>query len=82
MATWRTISRRITTTRGFSLMEVMIAMGIFVIGMVAIASIFPVAAVMQRETVRGVIAELVAENAASILEQQGIPKLHITNLYW
>ena len=77
----RTKSRYVSGGGAFSLMEVMIALGIFVIGMVAIASIFPVAAVIQRETVREVVAGQVAGNATSLLEQQGIPKLDIGKWY-
>ena len=75
---WRTKSRCVTVAGAFSLMEVLIALGIFVIGMVAIASIFPVAAVMQRETARGVVAEQLAQSAEDVLDVRGILETDLT----
>ncbi len=53
--------------RGFSLVEVLIAMGIFAVGFVAVAAMFPAGAILQRETVSQVEAQMVARNAAAIV---------------
>lgn len=55
-------------SRGFTLVEVLIALGLFAIGMVAVASLFPVAALLQRQTVQEVIGEHAAQSAKSIVE--------------
>ena len=52
---------------GFTLMEILVALGIFLIGMVAVASIFPVAIVTQRQTVDDVLSQQVLRNAQSII---------------
>lgn len=51
-------------------MEVMIAMGIFAIGMIAIASIFPAATLLQRETMDDVLAQQSLRNATAILNSK------------
>lgn len=63
----RTVQRRVA---GFSLVEILIALGIFLIGMVAIVSLFPAAAILQRETTQEVIGEMAAQSAAGIIESQ------------
>ena len=55
------------STRGFSLVEVLIAMGIFAVGFVAVAAMFPAGAVLQRETVANVEAQMVARNASAFM---------------
>lgn len=55
---------------GFTLVEILISLGIFLIGMVAIVSLFPAAAILQRETTQEVISEMAAQSAASIIEAQ------------
>ncbi len=52
---------------GFSLMEVLIALGIFAVGLVAVASIFPTAIAIQRETVRDLDARRIGKSAKSTL---------------
>ena len=37
--------------RGFTLLEVLVAMSIFAIGFVAVAALFPAASVLQKKTV-------------------------------
>jgi prepilin-type N-terminal cleavage/methylation domain-containing protein len=50
---------------GFSLVEVLIAMGIFAVGFVSVAAMFPAGAMLQRETVADVESQLVSRNAAA-----------------
>ena len=52
----------------FTLLEVLIAMGIFAIGFVAVAAIFPAAAIMQKNTVDDVLAQQATRNAMSMAE--------------
>jgi prepilin-type N-terminal cleavage/methylation domain-containing protein len=54
--------------RAFTLMEVLIAMGIFAIGIIAIAAVFPTGISLQRETVRSLEGQRVAKNAHSIVQ--------------
>jgi len=63
----RGFSLRAFSLRAFSLVEVLIAMGIFAVGFVAVAAMFPAGAILQRETVAQVEAQLVARNAAAIV---------------
>lgn len=51
----------------FSLMEVLVALGIFAVGLVAVAAIFPTAITIQRDTVREADGRRIAKNAKSIL---------------
>lgn len=63
------------TTRssaGFSLVEILLSLGIFAIGMTAIVSLFPAAAILQRETAQEVISDMAAESAASIIDSQSL----------
>jgi len=57
---------------GFSLMEVLLAMGVFTVGFVAVASIFPAGALMQRNAAGGVLARDVAKNTQAIIEVFGV----------
>ena len=52
---------------GFTLVELLIALGLFAIGMIAMASLFPVAALLQRETAAEIIGEHAAESARAIV---------------
>lgn len=56
------------SVRGFTLVEVLIAIGIFAIGMVAVAAIFPTAITVQRNSNVVVDALLVADNATAYFE--------------
>ncbi len=53
---------------GFTLVEILISLGLFAIGMIAVASLFPVAALLQRQTAAEVIGEHAAQNAKAIVE--------------
>ena len=56
----------------FTFMEVLVTMVIFTVGIVAIAAIFPVAAILQRETIEDVAVQHVRLNALALLEARGI----------
>lgn len=66
--TIQTINRH--RASGFTLVEILLSLGIFAIGMTAIVSLFPAAAILQRETTREVISEMAAQSAASIINAQ------------
>lgn len=57
---------------GFTMLEVLITMGIFAVGFVAVAAIFPTAILLQKKTVEDVVAQQVARNAQAVLEARGI----------
>lgn len=63
----RGLLRRPCQSRAFSLVEVLIAMGIFAVGFVAVAAMFPAGAILQRETVSQIEAQMVARNAAAFV---------------
>lgn len=56
---------------GFSLTEVLLAIGIFAIGIVAVASIFPVAILLQKATMESIEADIFANSAESLLMARG-----------
>lgn len=60
--------RRPRANAGFLLNELLIAIGIFAIGMAALASLFPVAGLLQRETIREVEAATAAQAARAIVD--------------
>jgi hypothetical protein len=49
-------------------MEVLVALGIFAMGLVAVAAVFPTAIAIQRETVRDLAGQRVAVNAKSLVQ--------------
>ena len=53
--------------QGFSVTETLIAMAIFAVGFAAVASIFPVGAVLQQNTADDVLAQQVADNARALI---------------
>ncbi|MGB0768408.1 MAG: type IV pilus modification PilV family protein [Phycisphaeraceae bacterium] len=57
-------------TRGFSLVEILISLGLFAIGMIAVVSLFPAAAILQRETNQEVIGEIAAQSAVAIVQSK------------
>jgi type II secretory pathway pseudopilin PulG len=67
MQTTPTTRRARRSAAGFTLVEILISLGIFLIGMTAIVSLFPAAAIIQRETTQEVIAGMAAESAKSII---------------
>ncbi len=52
----------------FSMIETLIAMAIFAIAFVAIASVFPVAAILQKKTTDDLLAQQVAHNAKTLIQ--------------
>jgi type II secretory pathway pseudopilin PulG len=52
---------------GFSLLEVLVSLGIFTVGLVAVSAVFPTAITIQRETVRELDGRRVAQNAKTTL---------------
>ena len=65
----RTLSRR---RPGFTLTEVLISLGIFAIGAIAVASLFPVAALLQKETADSILSQQAATNARATIEGIGV----------
>lgn len=68
---------RITQTNrharaAYSMIEVLVAMGVFVIGFAAVASIFPVAAMLQKQTVSDLYAQQGARSAEAALKARGL----------
>ncbi|MEM9415015.1 MAG: prepilin-type N-terminal cleavage/methylation domain-containing protein [Planctomycetota bacterium] len=59
-------------TKGFTLAEVLISLGIFAVGMIAVASLFPVAAILQKETADDILGKQAATNARATLEAVGL----------
>lgn len=57
---------------GFTLAEVLISLGVFGIGMIAVASLFPVAAVLQKETADDILGTQSTLNARATLEAIGL----------
>jgi prepilin-type N-terminal cleavage/methylation domain-containing protein len=53
--------------RGFTALEMLIALGIFAVGLIAVAAILPVAAMLQKEAVEDLGATYAAENAEAIV---------------
>jgi prepilin-type N-terminal cleavage/methylation domain-containing protein len=54
--------------RGFSLVEILISLGLFAIGVTAVVSLFPAAAILQRETTQEVISEMAAQSAVGVID--------------
>lgn len=66
------LASRHATGRAFTMLEVLLTMGIFAVGFVAVAAIFPTAILLQKKTVEDVVAQQVARNAQAVLETRGI----------
>ena len=68
-----TMPHRTRTTRparrqaGFNLMEVLVALGLFTVGFVAVASIFPAGALLQRNAADDMLSRQVSNNAEAIV---------------
>ena len=64
--------RRRAVRAGFTLIEVLIAFGVFAIGAIAVASLFPVAALLQKETADDILGKHAAESAKAIVLAKGL----------
>lgn len=62
------------TAPGFTLAEVLIAIGIFAIGMIAVASLFPVGALLQKQTADDILGKQSSTNARATLEAIGLTR--------
>lgn len=58
--------------RAFSLLEVLLALAIFVIGFVAIASMFPVAGLLQKQTVEDAVSQQFGRSAKAMIQGRGL----------
>ena len=65
---------------GFTLMEVLVTIGIFLIGMVAVAAIFPVATYMQKQSIGQVMSQQVAQNAEAMLKARRFREAELAGL--
>ncbi len=65
--------------RGFTLLEVLLALGIFAIGFSFIAAIFPVAALLQKRAFDDVKAQQVTRNTEALLRGRGINETDLEN---
>jgi len=62
---------------GFSMIELVISMGIFAMGFIAVASLFPTAILMQRETFSSIEAQQVMRNSRAFLKSRGLTKIDL-----
>ncbi len=67
--------RRPRGRAGFTLAEVLISIGVFAIGMIAVASLFPVGALLQKETADDILAKQASTNARATIEAIGLTYL-------
>ncbi len=74
-----TVSRRTAALRrshvgprGFSLVEVLIALGVFAIGFIAVASMFPAAIMLQKATMTDLETKVIEQNAAAVIKGRGL----------
>lgn len=69
--------RPILRRAGFTLTEVLIAMGILALGIVAVASLFPTAALLQKEAVNETLRQNHIRSGDAILEGVGINNISL-----
>jgi prepilin-type N-terminal cleavage/methylation domain-containing protein len=70
--------RRPRGRAGFTLAEVLISIGVFAIGMIAVASLFPVGALLQKQTADDILAKQASTNARAMIEAIGLTYLPAT----
>jgi len=66
--------KRAGSARAFNLVELMFSILILGVGLVAVASLFPVATALQQETMDDVMMQQVARNARTLLQRRGIDR--------
>jgi len=64
---------------GFTMMETMAAMGVFAVGFVAVSSIFPVAALIQKQTVRDILSQQMGRNVQAMMEGRKFKHADLTS---
>lgn len=57
-----------SSAAGFTLMEALVALGIFTIGFVAVAALFPAAAILQNQTISEVRAQQFSDNVRAMVK--------------
>lgn len=70
MSRYTPFTRNPRRAAGFTLMEVLVSIGIFTIGAVAVASIFPTAIFLQKQTVDDMELDQSAENAEAMISSR------------
>ena len=70
----RGVRRRRTDRRGFSLIEVLLAIFILGIGIISVGAIFPAGIVQQRQALDDAMGPIVADNAIAILRTKLSPE--------
>lgn len=71
---------RLRARSGFTLAEVMFAVLILGIGLISVASLFPAAGVIQKNTMSDVTGEFVASNIEAKLKARGISEATLTTM--
>jgi prepilin-type N-terminal cleavage/methylation domain-containing protein len=66
------------TNRGFTLMELLVALGVFSIGFVAIAAMFPPAIMLQRETADAILGRQAAQSAVALVRASDLRTADVT----
>lgn len=64
----------------FTLMETLVALGVFAIGFTALASLFPVGTMLQRSSVNEVQVQALSQTAVNLLQARGISPAPLRNL--
>ncbi|MEM6393778.1 MAG: hypothetical protein AAF797_13470 [Planctomycetota bacterium] len=68
-----------TSPTGFTTLEVLVALGIFAFGFLAIAAIFPVGLLMQKQTTNSILAGHVADNGIAIMQARTLEQADMNN---
>ena len=76
----KTLLKKRSHHKGFTLLEVLLAMGIFAIGFVFIAAIFPVAALLQKEAADIVNTQQVVRNTKAIIAAITVSSSNINSI--
>jgi prepilin-type N-terminal cleavage/methylation domain-containing protein len=67
--------------RGYTLMEVLLAVGIFAIGFAMVATIFPAALLLQKKTVDAINGKQMARNAEAVVTGRGMTQTAVLNAF-